>query len=53
MEDLKEKNIYDLLNLIDNKLYYLNTHNKNYNKIQYYNINDLIDIIEELKERIL
>ena len=53
MEDVKNKNIYELLEDIDNKLYYLSRHNKNYNKEQYNNILELIDIVDELRERIV
>lgn len=52
MENLKNKNIKELTEDIDNILYYLHTHNKNYNKKQYENINDLIDLFQELTERI-
>jgi hypothetical protein len=51
MEHLKEKTTEQLQKEIDNRLYFLYTHNKNYTKQQYYNIIDLIDIIQELKER--
>ena len=52
MGNLKCKAVYELLEDIDDKLYYLSKHNKNYTQEQYYNILDLIDIIEELRERI-
>ena len=52
MEVLKEKNVNELLKNVDDIIYFLYTHNKNYTKKQYENILDLIDIIEELKERI-
>lgn len=52
MEILKEKNVNELLKNVDDIIYFLYTHNKNYTKKQYENILDLIDIIEELKERI-
>lgn len=51
MNNLKEKSKIELIENIDNILYYLYTHNKNYTKQQYYKISDLIDIIEELKAR--
>ena len=51
MEELKSKTITELYKNIDDILYFLYTHNKNYTKKQYNNIIDLIDIIEELKER--
>lgn len=53
MEELKNKNVYELLKNIDDIMYYLSTHNKNYNKKQYENILELNEIIEELKTRIL
>lgn len=52
MENLKNKNIYELLQNIDKITDFLYTHNKNYTKEQYYNILDLIDTIEELKEKL-
>ena len=52
MENLKNKNIKELIKDIDNILYYLHTYNKNYNKKQYENIDDLIDLFQELTERI-
>lgn len=52
MKVLKEKNVNELLKNVDDIIYFLYTHNKNYTKKQYENILDLIDIIEELKERI-
>ena len=52
MENLKNKNIKELTKDIDNILYYLHTYNKNYNKKQHENINDLIDLFQELTERI-
>ena len=51
MEELKSKTITELYKNIDDILYFLYTHNKNYTKKQYNNIIDLVDIIEELKER--
>ena len=53
MENLKNKNVYELLENIDKIIDYLYSHNKNYTKQQYYNIIDLIDIVEELKNKIL
>lgn len=52
MEELKNKNTVELLKNIDNIIYFLYTHNKNYTKTQYNNIINLIDIIEELKTRL-
>lgn len=52
MKELKEKNVDELLQNMDNIIYFLYTHNKNYTKKQYENILDLIDIIDELKERL-
>lgn len=52
MKVLKEKNVSELFENVDDIIYFLYTHNKNYTKKQYENILDLIDIIEELKERI-
>lgn len=52
MKELKEKNVNELLQNMDNIIYFLYTHNKNYTKKQYENILDLIDIIDELKERL-
>lgn len=52
MKELKEKNVNELLQNIDNIIYFLYTHNKNYTKKQYENILNLIDIIDELKERL-
>ena len=52
MEELKNKNVNELIKNIDEKIYFLYTHNKNYTKKQYENILDLIDIIDELKQRI-
>jgi hypothetical protein len=52
MKVLKEKNVNELLKNVDDIIYFLYTHNKNYTKKQYENILNLIDIIEELKERI-
>lgn len=52
MKVLKEKNVNELFKNVDDIIYSLYTHNKNYTKKQYENILDLIDIIEELKERI-
>ena len=52
MEELKDKNITELIKNIENITYYLYTHNKNYTKEQYNNILDLIDNIDELKGRI-
>ena len=52
MEELKNKSITELIKNIENITYYLYTHNKNYTKEQYNNILDLIDNIDELKERI-
>lgn len=52
MKELKKQNVNELLQNIDNIIYFLYTHNKNYTKKQYEKILDLIDIIEELKERL-
>lgn len=52
MKELKEKNVNELLQNMDNIIYFLYTHNKNYTKKQYENILDLIDIMDELKERL-
>lgn len=52
MKVLKEKNVSELFENVDDIIYFLYTHNKNYTKKQYENILDLINIIEELKERI-
>ena len=52
MKVLKEKNVNELFKNVDDIIYFLYTHNKNYTKKQYENMLDLIDIIEELKERI-
>ena len=52
MKELKEKNVNELLQNIDNIIHFLYTHNKNYTKKQYENILDLIDIMDELKERL-
>lgn len=52
MENLKNKNINELIENIENITDYLYTHNKNYNKKQYESILDLIDNITELKERL-
>lgn len=52
MEELKDKNIYELLNEINKQVYYLYTHNKNYTKMQYNTILDLQDYIEELETRL-
>lgn len=52
MKELKGKNVNELLQNMDNIIYFLYTHNKNYTKKQYENILDLIDIIDELKERL-
>ena len=51
MENLKNKSTNELYQEIDNILYFLSTNNKNYNKKQYENINNLIDIFAELKDR--
>ena len=53
MENLKNKNTIELFEDVDELLYTLLTHNKNYTKEQYNNIIDLVDYIEELKARIL
>ena len=53
MEDLKNKSIVELLKNIDSIIDYLYFHNKNYTKKQYNNILDLIDNIQELRERII
>lgn len=52
MEELKEKNTYDLLKDMDTMLYYLYTHNKNYTKEQMYKISDLVDYVAELENRL-
>lgn len=52
MENLKNKNINELIQNIDKITDFLYTHNKNYTKQQYYNILDLVDIMQELKERL-
>lgn len=52
MKELKRQNVNELLQDIDNIIHFLYTHNKNYTKKQYENILDLIDTIEELKERL-
>lgn len=52
MKELKEKNTNELLQNIDDITYFLYTHNKNYTKKQYEYILDLIDIMDELKERL-
>ena len=52
MENLKNKNIDELRKDIDDILYYLYTHNKNYTKKQYNNIGELIDLFQELSNRI-
>ena len=52
MKELKEKNVNEFLQNMDNIIYFLYTHNKNYTKKQYENILDLIDIMDELKERL-
>ena len=52
MKELKNENTIELLKRIDNIIYYLYTHNKNYTKLQYNNIINLIDVIEELKTRL-
>ena len=52
MKELKKQNVNELLQNIDNIIYFLYTHNKNYTKKQNEKILDLIDIIEELKERL-
>ena len=51
MNELKEKSILELYNMIDNILYFLSTHNKNYTKKQYENILLMSDIISEIKDR--
>lgn len=51
MKDLKTKNINELNDEIDNIMYFLLTHNKNYTKEQYFKINELQDILTEIKER--
>lgn len=52
MENLKNKNINELLQNIDDTIDFLYLHNKNYTKMQYFKILDLIDIVQELKERL-
>ena len=52
MNELKNKNIYELIKNIDDIIDFLYRHNKNYTKKQYEKILDLTDIIAELKERI-
>ena len=52
MENLKNKNVMELITEIENKIDFLYRNNKNYNKNQYYSILDLIDIVEELKNRL-
>lgn len=51
MENLKEEKTINLYNKIDDVLYYLTTHNKNYTKEQYSKILLLDEIISELKNR--
>lgn len=51
MENLKNKSTNELYKNVDDILFFLSTHNKNYNKKQYEKINDLIDIFTELKDR--
>lgn len=51
MNKFKNKNVHELLKNIDEKIDFLYRHNKNYTKKQYENIIDLVDIIEELKQR--
>lgn len=51
MNKFKNKNINELIKNIDEKIDFLYRHNKNYTKKQYENIIDLVDIIEELKQR--
>ena len=53
MEDLKNKNFDELLKDMTQIIEYLETHNKNYTKKQYYSILDLKEISEELKNRFL
>lgn len=51
MNELKEKSIIELYDMVDNILYFLSTHNKNYTKKQYKNILLISDIITEIKDR--
>lgn len=51
MENLKNKTTKELYSQIDDVLYFLLTHNKNYNKKQFEKIDKLNDIITELKDR--
>lgn len=50
--ELKNKNVHELLKDIENITYFLYTHNKNYTKEQYYEITNLIDYLEELRARL-
>lgn len=52
MENLKNKNIDELLQNINDDIDFLYLHNKNYTKKQYLKILNLIDIVQELKERL-
>ena len=52
MENLENKNIMELITEMENKIDFLYRNNKNYNKKQYYIILDLVDIVEELKNRL-
>ena len=53
MEDLKNKNFNELLKDMIQIIDYLESHNKNYTKKQYFNILDLKEISEELQKRFL
>lgn len=52
MGNYKGKTKKELLQKLDDIIYFLYTHNKNYTKKQYESILDLIDIVDELKERL-
>lgn len=52
MSIYKDKNILELFEKIDDQLYYLLTHNKNYTKLQMGKLVDIDDLLQEIKERI-
>lgn len=43
------KNYTEIISEIENKLDFLLSHNKNYTKKQYYTIDDIKELIQELK----
>lgn len=51
MENLRNIATNELYNKIDELLYYLLTHNKNYTKKQFETIDTINDILQEIKDR--